>query len=184
VRTFFTADTHFFHRRILEMRPRFAAVEDMNEALVAAWNAKVGHNDVVYHLGDFALAKVDDALRVLKRLNGRKHLVAGNHDKSNLRKQAFASAWAWVKDLAQVKVEGHNRKVFLCHYAMRVWNRSHHGAWHLHGHSHGSLEPLPHSLSMDVGVDCAPDFAPFSYDEVKANMLTKEWRPVDHHGRA
>jgi hypothetical protein len=25
----------------------------------------------------------------------------------------------------------------LCHYAMRVWNRSHHGAWHLYGHSQG-----------------------------------------------
>ena len=31
--------------------------------------------------------------------------------------------------------------VVLCHYAMRVWDRSHYGSWHLYGHSHGNLPP-------------------------------------------
>jgi hypothetical protein len=33
--------------------------------------------------------------------------------------------------------------IVLCHYAMRVWNRSHHGAWHLYGHSRGNLPAAP-----------------------------------------
>jgi calcineurin-like phosphoesterase family protein len=51
---FFTADTHFFHRRLAEMRG-FADISAMNEALVEEWNAVVAKNDRVYHLGDVAL---------------------------------------------------------------------------------------------------------------------------------
>ena len=52
----------------------------------------------------------------------------------------------------------------ICHYAMRVWNGSHHGAWHLYGHSHWNLPDTP-SLSMDVGVD-THDFRPWHFDEI------------------
>ena len=60
----------------------------------------------------------------------------------------------------------------LCHYAMRVWNRAHHGAWHLYGHSHGKLPEAPTSLSMDVGVD-THDFRPWHFDEINLVMTEK-----------
>ena len=41
--------------------------------------------------------------------------------------------------------------IVLCHYAMRVWNKSHHGNFMLYGHSHGSLADDPNSMSFDVG---------------------------------
>jgi calcineurin-like phosphoesterase family protein len=72
------------------------------------------------------------------------------------------------------------RRIVLCHYAMRVWSRSHYGAWHLYGHSHGSLEDLPTSLSFDVGIDCH-DHYPLCYDDVKWKMNLKTYQPVDHH---
>jgi hypothetical protein len=50
--------------------------------------------------------------------------------------------------------------VFPTNITMRVWNRSHHGSWHLYGHSHGRLPEPPTLLSMDVGVD-THDFRPW-----------------------
>lgn len=81
--TFFIADTHFGHTNILRFeaahRP-FATVEEMNEALVDNWNATVGHRDTVWHLGDVLFGS-GEKLEIIGRLNGRKNLVMGNHDK-------------------------------------------------------------------------------------------------------
>jgi calcineurin-like phosphoesterase family protein len=65
---------------------------------------------------------------------------------------------------------------------MKVWNKSHHGAWHLYGHSHGSLPDDINSLSFDVGVD-SHDYKPISYEEVKRIMKKKIFKPLDHHGK-
>ena len=52
---FFTGDTHFAHRRIIELAKRpFTTVEEMDEVMIKRWNAVVTANDVVYHLGDLA----------------------------------------------------------------------------------------------------------------------------------
>ena len=75
---------------------------------------------------------------------------------------------------------GNRRSIVLLHYAMKVWNKSHHGAWHLYGHSHGSLPESEDSLSFDCGVD-SHDYRPISYDEVKRIMSKKTWKPLDHH---
>lgn len=78
---FFTADTHFGHKKIIEFeanaRP-FFTVEEMNEALVDNWNSVVGKKDVIYHLGDVLFGR--DAFKYLGRLNGIKKLIMGNHD--------------------------------------------------------------------------------------------------------
>ena len=84
-------------------------------------------------------------------------------------------------------------KIVLMHYAMRVWNKSHWGMWHLYGHSHGSLPEDPKSMSFDVGVDAIAkryavdgiinpdDYRPISYEEVKAIMEKKTFTSIDHH---
>ena len=71
------------------------------------------------------------------------------------------------------------------HYGMRVWNKGHHGAWHLYGHSHANLPP--HGRSVDVGVDShwvtgKATYTPFSFEQVAAFMVTRDFAPVDHHG--
>lgn len=181
---FFTSDTHFFHERIITLCHRpFVTVEAMNDALIERWNAKVSKSDLVYHLGDFALkCTAQDAEGILDRLNGQIILIRGNHETvADQVKHRFAA----VKDYDEIGVKdndahGGKRRITLLHYAMRVWNASHHGSWHLYGHSHGSLSDDPHSLSFDVGVDCW-GFAPLSYQEVKGVMAGKSWAPVDHH---
>ena len=79
---FFTSDTHFGHGGALGLYRRpFGSVPAMNEAIVARWNEAVGPDDEVWHLGDFAIRQPSETVEaLLARLNGRKHLVAGNND--------------------------------------------------------------------------------------------------------
>lgn len=177
---FFTGDTHYGHKRIIEFSERpFADLVEMRETMIARWNAVVRPGDQVYHLGDFAFLDEDDASSIAWRLMGQKFLVFGNHDKALRKSKAFLGHFAWAKDLADIKVG--DQRIVLCHYAMRVFNQSHRGAWQLHGHSHGSLKDDPSTLQTDVGVDCW-DYRPVSFDEIRQVMSRKQWRPVDHHG--
>jgi calcineurin-like phosphoesterase family protein len=182
-KTWFTADLHFGHKRMLAPLRRFSTLDVMDETIVSRWNERVGQKDDVYVLGDVSFYKPDKTAELLARLNGaQKFLITGNHDKNTALLSRF---FAWQKDLHTIKVPDLEatdgmRRIVLCHYAMRIWSRSHYGAWHLYGHSHGSLEDLPTSLSFDVGIDCH-DYYPFSYDDVKLKMNLKTYQPVDHH---
>jgi calcineurin-like phosphoesterase family protein len=106
-------------------------------------------------------------------------LIWGNHDKRLRKSKAFTDLFVWCKELAEIEVE--DTKVVLCHFAMRTWNKSHKGAFHLYGHSHGSLPDDPNALSFDVGVDCW-GYQPVSWEQVKSKMAKKTYKPVDHHG--
>ena len=151
---FFTADTHFGDHRTLNIHPRpFASVAEMDEALVAGWNAVVGPADEIWHLGDVA-RRAADVAGLLARLNGTKHLVRGNNDPAETGE---AAGWASVQDYAEL-IEGDARLV-LCHYPFRSWNGQHRRAIDLHGHSHGKLKPM--LRQFDVGVD-ARGFRPTS----------------------
>lgn len=78
---FFTSDTHFNHSNILKYCSRpWKTVEEMNEGLIKNWNEVVGHDDTVYHLGDFAMGNRKTIPEILSMLNGRIVLIRGNHD--------------------------------------------------------------------------------------------------------
>ena len=81
--TFFTCDTHFSHANIVKYCSRpFSSVSEMNQEMIARWNAVVGAEDTVYHLGDFAMVKAYEWPAILKQLNGsRKILIRGGHDR-------------------------------------------------------------------------------------------------------
>ena len=49
--TYFTSDQHFGHLNIIRLSHRpFATVDEMDDELLARWNAKVKDGDVVYVL--------------------------------------------------------------------------------------------------------------------------------------
>lgn len=154
----------------------------MDEALINNWNSKISSKDYVYVDGDFCLSRPEYAVECLKRMNGTKFLIEGNHDKGCLKDQAFRNEWEWIKPFAEIKVQDgdDSQRITLCHFALRVWNKSHHGAWHLYGHSHGTMPDIPSSLSFDVGVD-PNNYMPLSFEEVKERMSKKTWAPIDHH---
>jgi calcineurin-like phosphoesterase family protein len=146
----------------------------MDETMIANWNSKVKPNDDIYHLGDFTFGSTDYAASILKRLNGNKFFIFGNHDKA-IRDEA-ADHFNWIRGYHEFKDNG--KHIVLCHYAMRVWNRSHHGSIQLYGHSHGKLEATPWGKSMDVGVDCH-NFFPISLGEVSEIMDKRIAIPVE-----
>jgi calcineurin-like phosphoesterase family protein len=174
----FTSDTHFGHANIIRhcARPFRDAVE-MDAALAANWNAVVRPGDEVWHLGDFAHRNARSAASYLRRLNGRVHLVWGNHDGEETRGLPL---WASSQAYAEVTVEG--QRLVLFHYALKVWNRSHRGALHLYGHSHGRLQG--DAQCCDLGVDNpAWGYRPVSLPEVMAHLATlPPHLPVDHRG--
>ena len=167
-----TADTHFKHKNIIKYSERpFADIEIMNEAMIKNWNSKVQQGDTVYHLGDFSMG---DGQSIFDRLNGKKHLIIGNHDKQSIR----IKGWESTEHYKELNLNG--QQIIMCHYAMRVWNRSHYGAWMLYGHSHGSLPDDPNALSIDVGVDCH-NYKPLTIQEISTIMKKKTYKSVDHH---
>ena len=158
--TFFTSDTHFGHENIMKYcrRDKFMTAEEvalldaadrgeidqrkvrispesidrMNTAMIDNINAVVGENDVLYHIGDaFWGHDFDFAKSIRDRIKCRTiHHVWGNHDEPEV-KQLFASSEKYT----EVVIE--KQKIFLCHYPMRAWDKSHKGTWCLYGHVHG-----------------------------------------------
>jgi calcineurin-like phosphoesterase family protein len=62
---------------VTKLRP-WTTPEEMDEAMIKAWNDRVKPTDKVYHLGDVVINR--KALKTLARLNGDKVLIRGNHD--------------------------------------------------------------------------------------------------------
>ncbi len=175
----FTGDTHFGHKSILEYAGRpFKSVEEMDEALIDNWNSVVSPQDAVYHLGDAGLCTPAKLERIVERLHGKIHLIRGNHERSA---EACKEFFEWIKDYHELRIEdaeAHKGRqlIVLFHYPLRVWKASHYGSYHLYGHSHGMLPDDPTSYSSDIGVDCH-NYRPVSYHEVKAIMKRKIWKP-------
>ena len=79
--TFFTADTHFFHANIIKYCSRpFKSSMEMNRVIRTNWNERVGVQDTVIHLGDFAFSSKLWQKAFLQSLHGKKILIRGNHD--------------------------------------------------------------------------------------------------------
>lgn len=166
----FSSDLHLSHKNICYYANRpFSFVDEMNEVLIQNWNNVVGLNDIVYHLGDFSFG---NASSQIKLLNGTKFFVRGNHEKPLIN----AIGEKNVPYMRIIKVENYP-DIILCHYAMRVWHKSHFGSYCLFGHSHGKLEP--YKKSVDVGVDSnwitgKKEYRPFNIEEIHNFLKTQD----------
>jgi calcineurin-like phosphoesterase family protein len=167
INKWFSSDTHFGHYNILNFCKRpFASIEEMDEILIERWNNRVKPNDIIYHLGDVAWGS-NGIIQYVPKLNGQIILIKGNHDRihhdnAGLFKEVHPG-------FLNIKVSNHEL-IVLCHFSMRVWDRSHYNSWHLYGHSHGMLPP--EGKSWDVGVD-ANNYAPVSLDEIRQIMKSR-----------
>lgn len=173
--TWMTSDHHFGHENIIRLSNRpFASVEEMDEMLIQYWNSLVKPHDEVFHLGDFHW---EGGAEIIQRLNGKIILVLGNHDKPN---KVNPLRPYLTEVLEQRKVKRRKRHFFVNHYPMREWHHSHHGVWNIHGHCHGTIEPVGRQL--DVGVDSVGRYTqygfkpyhPVHFDQVAAYMEDRE----------
>lgn len=168
--------------------------KEMTECLIKDWNSVVDPNDIVYHLGDFSFG---DPTEFIYRLNGKIVLLPGNHDKDILDFCYHNTAPSKIRVMGGLPTYGDKvytagminimgQEMFMSHFKHAVWDKSHRGVWHLYGHSHDTFPDSNNEKSMDVGVDSHyrlyGNFAPFTFEEIKAQMDKKIFTPVDHHG--
>ena len=181
--TFFTSDSHVGHAGMLSPRmgrPRpFSSVEEMDEAMVSAWNNRIRPSDRVFHLGDFAYGcSQKHARSIFERLNGHRTLIRGNHE-------AWGERLPWeggIHDVMRLSVQDSGMPepvhLWLSHYCHATWPDSYRGRIHLYGHSHGAIPPT--ARSCDVGVDVW-QFRPVTIPEVQellADVAAREGGPV------
>lgn len=181
----FVSDTHWHHQNVIKYSNRpYSSVDEMNEAMIENWNKVVKKGDEVYHLGDVSFGNYEKTTPILRRLNGMKHIIWGNHDKTLQANQDDLIKTGLIRSVQHYKEISINKQsIVLFHFGMRTWNKAHHGAILLYGHSHGSLPPF--GKSADVGVDSkvfTEEYRPVSQDEVMEYMSKRTFEAVDHHG--
>lgn len=175
-----TSDLHFDHGNILHFCPKtrnFKNTNSMNEALITEWNTKVKPEDYIIHLGDFCFKGVEVTSSFLQRLNGKKIMIHGNHDKS-LRNGIADGKFGivWKGDYLEIQID--KQKVVLCHYPLTTWNNAGRGSLQLFGHCHGSL-PEPKGRQMDVGYDNLGEIK--NIKEIMKILNKKEIYSPDQH---
>lgn len=186
------SDPHFGHRNILKYEDRpFDDVDHMNEELIETYNQLVGMDDFVLWLGDSFMGGVDGAA-ILDKLNGRKGLLLGNHDKRP--HQMAAMGFTFVTRELRTHIAG--KSVLMHHYPYwpygnRTVFKDRHGRdvdfskepgrlekmkakyaprkkgddVLIHGHTHGKKK-LHDNNQIHVGVD-AWDYGPVLHEWVE-----------------
>lgn len=167
----FTSDTHFTHKNIIKYstnRKEELGLDidnpDMlkkhDDALIRRWNMTVRKHDTIYILGDFSFASTEDTKKILGKLNGKKHLIIGNHDKSCRGLENYFESTSQIREVTFKKTMfdflDENMHCVLCHFPLVAWNRRMHGSCMIHGHTHGSIDDmnrLSEELRVDIGFD-------------------------------
>lgn len=150
-RTFLTADTHFLHQRIGEYCQR---PEGWQETLIGNWNRVVSDQDILLHLGDFALGGAGRTIEIGVSLRGQKYFLYGNHDKD--RSQPFMARCGFLRAYRNpyLAFVYQGRKLLFSHYPC-VLEGDGTDVINLHGHIHNSPHPFPadpryRNLSVEV----------------------------------
>lgn len=143
------SDTHFGHAGVCrflrndgtKLRP-WDNPEDMDEAMIKAWNETVRPGDKVYHLGDVVINR--RALATLGRLNGDKVLVKGNHDIFKLEDYT-----PYFRDIRSYIV--HTKAgVIMTHMPIHTESLSRFGL-NIHGHLHANRVMRPRGVDAKTG---------------------------------
>lgn len=173
----FTSDSHFGHASFMTKfkdehghpaRP-FDSVAHMDEHMVERWNAVVGPDDVVHHLGDICFSQ-KHLTTILPRLNGKLYLVLGNHDRldAGFYDKHFHKVRGWFHftEPGAAMICTHcplHESSFLGRYDGHCIN--------VHGHIHARVINDPRYVNICVE---QTDYTPVHYDWLmaKARKLT------------
>jgi calcineurin-like phosphoesterase family protein len=165
------SDTHFGHEKTCTVFKRedgsplrpFSSAEEMDEFMVKAWNERVRPNDKVYHLGDVVINR--KALNTLRRLNGDKVLIRGNHDIFKLQD--------YLEHFRDIRGYHVMNGMILSHVPIHEDSIARFGT-NIHGHTHANRVMITkHARSspiVDVRYHCVcveqTDFAPILFEDV------------------
>lgn len=169
MKIYYISDLHFYHENILNLTNRkYNTIEEMNEDIINKWNSVVSSDDVVRILGDVAFPKsqedVAKVIKVIKKLNGNKTLIIGNHDYKLLKNEKFIKLFSSIENYLVTKDNG--RKVILFHYPIEEWDGYYRDSIHLYGHVHNNdLELKKLKNRYNVSADVL-GFTPRTLDEI------------------
>ena len=168
---FVTSDFHFGHNKDFVYAKRgFSSVEEMNEYLVDTANLFVGPDDDFYILGDLMLGG-DENFEYVKKLNGKLHLVYGNHD-TDRRIALYKTLPNLVEDGFALRLNYKKYHFYLSHFPTLTGNIDketlHQMTLNLYGHTHQEtfIYDELHPYMFHVGVDSAPSFQPWDLDQI------------------
>lgn len=92
-RIFCTSDLHLGHNQPFLYESRgYASIEHHDENIVRIWNENVRPDDTVIILGDLMLNNNNGGINKLRRLNGHKMIILGNHD-TQAREELYENLW-------------------------------------------------------------------------------------------
>jgi len=179
MKTWITSDLHFSHKNIATFCPAtrpWTDVNTMNEDMIQMWNDKVSKDDLVYILGDVAFGQASEAIKIVKRLNGTKILIEGNHDRKNLKDVHFRNCFQEIHKYLELNHNG--TLVVMCHFPFLEWNQMHRGAVNFFGHIHGKPTGMEKYRSRDMGFDATGKIVVL-LDDAIADALKGEIK--EHH---
>ena len=190
---FVTSDTHFNHDKEFVWNTRgYSSSLEMTDDMIEVINKTVGEDGTLLHLGDFCLNTSTEMYRnILQRLKIKAiWMLWGNHNnpiqKSYGGRVEQINAFhgpLYIKYLQHYFTFRRGKKTFVClHYPMRVWDGMYHGAMHLCGHSHGSLEVSRPENKIYKILDCGWDIhkKPLTMKEIEDIMNTKKINNLHH----
>lgn len=172
---YYISDLHFGDERIMNLCERpFDNLKIYEKSIIDKWNAKVREEDTVYLLGDIAANDYFYVIDIIKRLNGKKHLIVGNHDVEMLEFYGMHKVFDSIKYMCEIKDNG--RTVFLCHYPVMDWGDLSKEIYHVYGHIHNktiknnlAYNQIKKYYSNKLGFNCCVDvtkFEPVTLDEM------------------
>lgn len=160
---FFTSDLHFAHDRQFLFVPRgFKNIAEHNEAIIERWNRVVSPEDTVYILGDLMLNDNAVGAECLKRLNGVKYFVRGNHDTDARLSIYLDAGLIYLGDASRLKYNGYH--FYLSHYPTLTGNLEAESlkkcTLNLFGHTHSKEKffedrPYMYNIALDAH-NCYP----------------------------
>lgn len=160
---FFISDPHFSHKLLVPIRG-FKSEEEMDEHIIESINKTVRPSDHLYLMGDIAIARRH--LHKVKRLNGHKRLIFGNHD--IFKYQEYAKA-GFGKMMAYRVID----RIIFSHIPVHE-NQLRRFSCNVHGHTHESRVIGPGGFVDDryMNVCCEVlNYKPISLEEIKHQIL-------------
>ena len=148
------ADTHFFHRRMIELCGR---PEDFTHLIISNWQAVAKPDGITIHLGDAHFGRNADLKPILDSIPGRKWLIQGNHD-GNGKRWYLRNGFDWVGDAMLYN------GVWLTHEPSKILPE---GAFiNIHGHLHNTKpadhKEFPHCKLLSLEYT---DYKPVDFDK-------------------
>ena len=139
----------------------------MNWQMVERWNSVVKPQDKVWHLGDVAfktVVKADELANLLRKLNGHKRMLVGNHD--NIKSPALLNNFEKIELWKGFRDEG-----FTCSHIPLRLDSLRDGTVCVHGHIHQNL--MKEKGYINVCVETR-DYTPVHMDTI-IQEVNKMW---------